>query len=105
MSNCPVLWLSKSERLSEEVKKCIVHKRLSDYIATSLLKFNHTTQNKFADAIIKYELKSVKKGRFLFREFIKAYEVNPEQYTTVESLEELANEIKGVKKVLSTRHL
>ena len=33
------------------------------------------------------------------REFIKRYALNPEKYPTVESLEDLANEVKGIRKV------
>jgi len=93
------LWIQKSEWLSDEVKKYVVYKKLSDLIVTALLKFSHEEQNKLAKAIINYKLQSKKEGRFLHREFIQQYELNPEKYPTVESLEDLANEVKGIRKV------
>lgn len=48
--------LSNSERLSDQVKKYIVYNRLSDNTAESLIPFDHITQNKLAEAIIKYKL-------------------------------------------------
>ena len=99
-SECRVsCWIQKSERLSDEVKKYVVYKKLSDLIVTALLKFSHEEQNKLAKAIINYKLQSKKEGRFLHREFIQQYELNPEKYPTVESLEDLANEVKGIRKV------
>jgi len=90
-------WLQKSERLSDYVKKCISRKKLSDRTAWLLVKFDHPTQNKLAEAIIKYQIPT--KVEELRAEFVKKYELNPEKYPTVESLEKLANEVKGVRKV------
>ena len=90
-------WLSKSERLSEKVKNFISRKELPDRVARLLVKFDHATQNKLAEAIIKYEIPQTTKELRL--EFVRRYDLNPEKYPTVESLEELANEVKGVKTV------
>ncbi len=46
-------WLRKSERLSEEVKKSIVDKTLTDLTTTSLLRFPFKEQNKLAEAIVR----------------------------------------------------
>lgn len=90
-------WLQKSEKLSDFIKKCVMHNTLSDYTAGYLLRFDHETQDKLAQAIIQFEIKQTQHE--LQKEFIKRYELNSEKYPTVESLEELANEVKGVKKV------
>lgn len=92
-------WLRKSERLSEYVKKSVAGNRLSDRTAALLLKFDHITQNKLAQAIINYEIPRQKGGLEPRREFVRRYELSPEKYPTVESLGVLANEVKGVKKV------
>ena len=91
-------WLQKSEKLSDQVKKFTKFGKLSEDVTYKLLKFDHQTQNKLAEALIKFDVKSGETG-VQYREFIKRYELNPEKYPTVESLEELANEVKGVKKV------
>ena len=91
-------WLLKSEKLSEFVKKSIFERKLSDFVAGSLVTFDQETQNKLANAIINFEVKGGE-GSFYPRDFIRKYELNPEKYPTVESLEELANEVKGIKKV------
>jgi len=92
-------WLQKSDRLSDEVKKYVVYKKLSDFEASDLVRFSIDEQNKLAQAIIRYGLGKVKDGRFLHREFLNSYALHSEKYTTVETLEDLANEVKGVKKV------
>ena len=92
------VWLLKSERLSNFVKESVSRKKISDFVVYSLLTFDQKTQNKLANAIIRFEIKGGE-GSFYAREFIKRYELNSEKYPTVESLEELANEVKGVKKV------
>ena len=93
------VWLLKSERLSDFVKKSISGKKLSNRASRLLVKFDHATQNKLAEAIIKYQIPRSKGDVELRIEFVKRYEFNPEKYPTVESLGELANEVKGVKKV------
>ena len=91
------IWFMKSERLNDFVRKSVELHRLSEDMATKLLKFDQETQNKLARALINYK---VKPGHdFLDREFIKQYEREPEKYPTVESLEDLANEVKGIRKV------
>ena len=92
-----IRWLQKSERLSEYLKKCICAQILSERVASDLLRFPREEQNKLARAIIDYKIKP---GHHeLDRQFIKSYTLNPDKYPTVESLEELANEVKGIKKV------
>jgi ParB/RepB/Spo0J family partition protein len=91
-------WLQKSERLSEDVKKYTFEGKLSDFVVGFLLKFNHNTQDKLAKAIIKYDVKGGE-GSAYSRDFINRYAQNPEKYPTIDSLEDLANEVKGVKKV------
>jgi len=46
-----------------------------------LLRFDHATQNKLAQAIIKYKIKP--KDARLHREFIKRYNLNHEKYETI----------------------
>jgi len=91
-------WLQKSEKLSETVKKFVFEHRLSDFVVNFLLAFTPEVQNKLARAITLYKVKGGE-GSAYSRDFIKRYGQNPEKYPTVESLESLANEIKGVKKV------
>ena len=91
-------WLQKSEKLSETVKKFVFEHRLSDFVVNFLLAFTPEVQNKLARAITLYKVKGGE-GSAYSREFIKRYSQNPERYPTVESLEDLANEVKGVKKV------
>jgi ParB family chromosome partitioning protein len=93
------VWLYKSDRLSETVKKLVAGKQLSDRVTSHLLKFNHESQNKLAKAIIKFEVPRQKEEIECQREFVNRYSLAPEKYPTVESLEDLANEVKGVKKV------
>lgn len=88
------MWLYKSDKLSETVKKFVARKELSDHSVQDLLKFNHEIQDKLASAIIKYKIKGN-----LHRDFIKRYDLSSEKYPTLESLEELANEVKGIKTV------
>ena len=91
-------WLEKAERLSDYVVKCISRDTLSDRTATLLLPFSREVQNKLAKAIIDYKIKSGHDVD-LHREFIKQYALHSEKYPSVESLEDLANEVKGIKKV------
>jgi ParB family chromosome partitioning protein len=91
------IWLQKSERLSDYLKKCI-GVTIPDDTATSLFKFDHATQNKLAQAIVNFTIPS-RTGGHLHREFIKSYGLEPNKYPTVESLEDLANQVKGIKKV------
>jgi ParB family chromosome partitioning protein len=91
-------WLQKSERLSNQIKKFTELGKLSEDIAAYLLKFDHATQNKLANAIVQYKVKSGETG-IEYREFIRRYGLDPEKYPTVESLEDLANEVKGIKRV------
>ena len=91
-------WLQKSERLSDFVKKSIKYNRLSDYVAIALLPLEQKEQDKIVRALINFEV-PVGEQAEVQREFIKRYRMNPEKYPTVESLEALANEVKGVKKV------
>lgn len=90
-------WLQQSERLSDFVKKSIQRNKLSVHGVRYLVRFSREEQDKLAKAIIKY---GVPKGHDdKHTDFFKQYALNPEKYPTVESLEALANEVKGVKKV------
>jgi ParB/RepB/Spo0J family partition protein len=91
-------WLQKSERLSAEVKKLTKLRKLSEMAARYLLKYDFETQDKLAHAIIDYGIKSGGSGVQLL-EFFQRYDESPNKYPTVESLQNLANEVKGVKKV------
>ena len=91
-------WLQKSERLSDFVKKSVLSHKISDYVASRLVSLNAKEQDKLARALIKFEV-PVGEQAEIQREFIKRYKMSPEKYPTVESLEEVANEVKGVKKV------
>ena len=90
-------WLLQSERLTDFVKKSIQLRRISAQGVRYLVSFPHEEQNKLVKAIIKYEVKKGHNDRHV--EFIKRYQLSFEKYPTVESLEALANEIKGVKKI------
>jgi len=89
----------KSERLSDKLKKYVSGNILSDRTAYFLLFFDHETQNKLAEAIVRYKIPRQKEDVDCHWEFIRCYKINPNKYPTVESLEELANEVKGIKKV------
>lgn len=82
-------WTTKSRKLSDHVRELIVTNSLVEAQASYLMKYDHHTQNRLADAIVHNELSSV-----ITPKFLKLYDAEPEA-----DLEDLANEAKGVKKV------
>jgi ParB family chromosome partitioning protein len=83
-------WIAKSERLSPKVNESIARNTLTERAAQSLLKYDHETQEKLADAIIKYDIRGGREGAE--RRFIRLYDENPDA-----DLKELAEKAKGVE--------
>lgn len=82
-------WTSKSRKLSDHLRQLLNANSLVESQASYLMKYDHATQDRLADAIIRNELSSV-----ITPTFLKIYDGEPEI-----DLDALANEVKGVKKV------
>ncbi len=80
-------WTSKSRKLSKHVKALTRSGKLEETHARTLLKYDHSTQDKLAESIIKNEITTEKVINFL-----KAYDEKP-----FANLDDLANESKGIK--------
>ena len=83
------MWVAKSRKLSDNVKKLINAMALSDRQARHLLKYNHVTQDNLAEVIIRKKVPTT-----LVPDFIKLYDANPKA-----DLDDLADEAMGIKKV------
>lgn len=82
-------WTVKSRKISSYVNRLIGENSLMDFHAKYLLKYDHVTQNKLADAIVRNEIPTTSIDKF-----IKLYDADPEA-----DLDGLANEALEVKKV------
>jgi ParB family chromosome partitioning protein len=83
-------WCAKSRKLSEHIKELVARSLLTERAAHYLLKYDHDTQDKLAEAIVKFDIRGGRKGAE--RDFIKLYDGNPEA-----DLKELAEKAKGFK--------
>lgn len=92
------IWLQKTIRLSDYVKKCIESNTLPEYSASILLGLSKQEQEKIAKAIINYQIPTGEHGD-THKELVRKYKLNTQKYPSVESMEELADEVKGTKKV------
>lgn len=85
-------WIAKSEKLSPKVNESISRGILTERAAQLLLKYDHETQEKLANAIIKYDIRGGREGAE--RRFIQLYDENPDA-----DLRELAEKAKGIETV------
>ena len=83
------MWVAKSRKLSDNVKKFIDAMALSDRQARHLLKYDHATQDKLAKVIVRKKMPTT-----LVPDFVKLYDANPKR-----DLDDLADEAMGIKKV------
>ena len=83
------MWTVKSRKLSDYLKSLVDKKELTERHVIYLLKYDHLTQNKLADAIVRNKISTTIVG-----DFIRLYDASPEA-----DLDMLANEAKGVEKV------
>ncbi len=82
-------WTEKSRKTSKHVKSLTgVHKLAEDHV-TKIIKYDHPTQDKLADLIIKHKLNTRNT-----RELIKLYDETP-----FANLDDLARESKGIKTI------
>jgi ParB/RepB/Spo0J family partition protein len=82
-------WTSKSRKLSDHVRALLNATSLVESQASYLMKYDHTTQDQLADAILRNALSSVVTPAFL-----RLYDSDP-----TANLDALANDVKGVKTV------
>lgn len=82
-------WCAKSRRLSPEVNRHIIDHVLPETHGLLILKYDHSTQNKLAKAMVKHKLTQRQ-----VREFLKRYDAEP-----TANLDDLAEEAMGIKKV------
>jgi ParB family chromosome partitioning protein len=82
-------WTRKSRKLSDEVRTLVADAQIDEKAAGYLLKYNHDTQTKLGNMIAKNSL-----NQRQAIQLIKLYDENPEA-----SLDNLANEVLGIKKV------
>jgi len=80
-------WTDKSRKISKHVKSQVGLDKLSEDHVKTLLKYDHPTQDKLADIIIKHKLTATS-----MRKFVKLYDDKP-----FSNLDELAKEVKGIK--------
>lgn len=85
----PQRWVAHATRLSEKVKMLIDTGRLSDRQARHLLKYDHTTQDKLSEVIVRKNVSTTRVPDFTGR-----YDVNPKA-----DLDDLADEVMGIRKV------
>ena len=84
-----LMWVAKSRKLSDNVKKLIDTTALSDRQARHLLKYDHATQDKLARVIVRKKIATT-----LVPDFVKLYDADPER-----DLDDLADEAMGIRKV------
>ena len=82
-------WCQHSRRLSDHVKRAVESDRIVEAQASYLLKYDHLSQERLLDAIAKNELNLLETAKF-----VKLYDANPKA-----DLDDLANEVKGIKRV------
>jgi ParB/RepB/Spo0J family partition protein len=82
-------WTSKSRKLSDHVRELLNATALVESQASNLMKYDHPTQDRLADAILRNALSSVVTPAFL-----RLYDSDP-----TADLDALANAVKGVKTV------
>ena len=84
-------WTRKTRMLSDYVKTIFSSspEQFTDFHARALLKYDHSTQDKLADVIVRKAIPTTTLPNFL-----KLYDTNP-----TANLDALADEAKGVKKV------
>ncbi|MBA7683055.1 hypothetical protein ES703_91411 [subsurface metagenome] len=80
-------WTYNSRKISNHVKSLSGLGKLSEDHVSTLLKYDHSTQDKLADISIKHKLTSTS-----MRIFVKLYDENP-----FSDIDELAKEAKGIK--------
>jgi len=80
-------WTDKSRKISKYVKSLTGLRKLSEDHVAKLQKYDHETQDNFADLILKHELTATS-----MRKFVKLYDDSP-----FSDLDELAKEAKGIK--------
>jgi len=84
-------WVSQARKLSPHVRELLSLKKIEEGHVTYLLKYDQATQDKLADAIVKYEIPST---QAVISDFIRLYDENSEA-----DLEELAKKAKGIKTI------
>lgn len=82
-------WTSKSRKLSDHVRALLNTSTLVESQASYLMKYDHATQDRLADAVLRNGLSSVVTPAFL-----RLYDNDP-----TADLDALANDVKGVKTV------
>ena len=85
-------WCAKSAKLSEHVRELITRGQLTERASQYLLKYDHATQNKLANAIVAFDIRGGREGAE--RRFFRLFNENPKA-----DLRELAEEAKGIKTV------
>jgi ParB/RepB/Spo0J family partition protein len=92
--NTILKWCRYSRRVSDFVKDAVGSARLGEDQVGYLIKYDHATQDKLAEIIIERKMTSTQA-----REFFRLYSTNPEQ-----KLDEIADEVTGIKKVRISLH-
>jgi ParB family chromosome partitioning protein len=87
--NTVLSWTTQARKLSPHVRELFSNLKIKEGHVMYLLKYDHATQDKLADTIVKNELPVT-----AMPNFIKLYDENPKA-----NLDELANKAKGIKKV------
>ncbi|MCP8321513.1 MAG: ParB/RepB/Spo0J family partition protein, partial [archaeon] len=82
-------WCRQSRKLSSHVRELIALNLMQDGHAIYLLKYDHTTQDKLADVIMRKGIRTT-----VMSDFIRLYDANPEA-----NLDDLAERAKSVEKV------
>ncbi len=82
-------WTSKSRKLSDYIRELLNTSALVESQASYLMKYDHATQDRLADALLRNALSSVVTPAFL-----RLYDSDP-----TADLDTLANDVKGVKTV------
>lgn len=85
-----LVWTQKSKRISDHVRSLVSNRSLSEAHVAYLLKYDHETQNKLADTIVKKNIPSQ-----LIPNFIDLYDNDPKV-----NLDKLADQVKGNKRVV-----
>ena len=88
-------WISSARKLSNKVKELVSSLTLPEDASKSLIKYPHNIQEKLANAIIKYDIRGGQQGGHPYREFLKLYDVNPNQ-----DLGDIAREVQGIETVV-----
>ena len=90
--NTIVGWCSKSRKLSRYIQELVAQNELTERAAQLLLKYDHSTQDKLANAIVGFNIRGGRDGAE--RRFIQLYDQNPSA-----NLRELAEDAKGIQTV------